>query len=61
VSEIHCSPSKSSYQIIFKQRQSLYLNKYIETKNCLSIINDESEKTWIKEKDSKKTEVAISI
>ena len=39
----------------FKQRQSLYdLNKYIETKKCLSIIKMEMKRRGLKKKAAKK-------
>ena len=39
----------------FKQRQSLYdLNKYIETKKCLSIIKMEMKRRGLKKKEAKK-------
>ena len=39
----------------FKQRQSLYdLNKYIESKKCLSIIKMEMKKRGLKKKEAKK-------
>jgi hypothetical protein len=39
----------------FKQRQSFYdLNKYIETKKCLSIIKIEMKRRGLKKKTAKK-------
>lgn len=39
----------------YKQRQSLYdLNKYIESKNYLSIVKMEMKKRGLKKKDAKK-------
>ena len=39
----------------FKQRQSFYdLNKYIESKECLSIVKMEMKKRGLKKKEAKK-------
>ena len=39
----------------FKQRQSFYdLNKYIESKKCLSIVKMEMKKRGLKKKEAKK-------
>ena len=46
-------PQKILIIIIFKQRQSLYLNKYIETKICLSIIKMEMKRRGLKKKAEK--------
>ena len=39
----------------YKQRQSLYdLNKYLESKKCLSIVKIEMKKRGLKKKEAKK-------